>query len=202
MSTAEDAHVAFLDRYYSKVHHVYDLTRKYYLLGRDAMLREIGAQQPRSVVEVGCGTGRNLSVLRRHAPDARFGGVEPCTSMRERAAASHPWITLSDRTIESADLTGLLDGAPDVIFLSYSLSMITGREAALEKCLGAVSGQGSVYVLDFGDLRGLGRGGSALFRRWLHSFHVHPEQLEDIWSRADDVITGPLAYWKCARFRA
>lgn len=201
MSIDETAHVAFLERYYSKVHGIYDLTRKYYLLGRDRLLREIGAQEPATVVEVGCGTGRNLSVLRRHVPQARFGGVEPCTSMRERAARTHPWIVLSDRTVGAADLEGLLGRAPDVIFLSYSLSMIPDRELALAKCRAAVAPHGSVYVLDFGDLSGLGAGASALFRRWLHSFHVHPERLDTLWTKAEQVSTGPFSYWKCGRFR-
>jgi S-adenosylmethionine-diacylgycerolhomoserine-N-methlytransferase len=199
---SDNAHVDFLDRYYGRVHGIYDVTRKYYLLGRDALLAEIATQQPRTVIEVGCGTGRNLARLRRAHPDARYGAIEPCASMREHALERHPWITMCDRTAEEADIAGLLGERPDVIFFSYALSMIEDSALAIERCQRALAPHGRLYVLDFGDLSGLGGLGRTLFRRWLTAFHVHPERLQPVWNRAHALDVGGLSYWKRACLRA
>ena len=57
---AADNHAALMDRVYRRQRHIYDFTRKYYLFGRD---RLIDAMQPKPgarILEVGCGTARNL----------------------------------------------------------------------------------------------------------------------------------------------
>ena len=200
MQPSSIEHVQFLNRYYSRVHRWYDVTRKFYLCGRDDLLRDIVARQPQHVIEIGCGTGRNLAMLKRQLPDTQFGGVEPCDSMRQHANARHPWIVLSDSLAEDADLPGLLSQAPDVIFLSYSLSMVQNKQQAINNCLQALAPHGRLYLLDFGGLQGLGKLGSATFHAWLHVFHVFPEHLDTFWKQAHEVKGGPLAYWKQATF--
>jgi len=198
--TSSREHVRFLNRYYSKVLPWYDASRKLFLFGRDAMLREIQSRRPRRVIEIGCGTGRNLAVLARSLPETDFGGVEPCDSMREHAAQRYPWITLSSDLVERADVHGLLPGAPDVIFFSYSLSMIQDKEGAIEHCRSALAPGGVLYVLDFNDQVRMGRAGRALFSRWLRLFHVFPDQLAPVWGQADQIAHGPLHYWQRGTF--
>ena len=45
-----------MDRMYRNQRLIYDATRAYYLLGRDQMLRGLGAGPGDKVLEVGCGT--------------------------------------------------------------------------------------------------------------------------------------------------
>ena len=56
---------AAMDRMYRVTRHVYDLTRAYYLLGRDRMLAQVATGPGSATCEVGCGTARNLIKLAR-----------------------------------------------------------------------------------------------------------------------------------------
>jgi S-adenosylmethionine-diacylgycerolhomoserine-N-methlytransferase len=196
----QSEHVRFLNAFYSRVHSTYDVTRKFFLFGRDPLLDTIVALQPRVVIEVGCGTGRNLAKLRERLPGSQLSGVEPCEAMRQHALKKHPWLAISRELGETADLPGLTGQRPDVVFFSYTLSMVRHPEAAVANCVAALGPQGRVFVLDFGDLRGLGRWGGQVFRRWLHLFHVHPEAIEDVLSEADEHERGPFGYWHRALF--
>lgn len=200
MFEQDQNHIAFLDAYYSKVFPIYDVTRKYFLFGRDSLLDEIVKLQPSTVIEVGCGTGRNLAKLKQRLTKTQFGAIEPCASMREYAMEKYPWLTITPSLAEKAQLDRLLPEKPDIIFLSYALSMIQNREQVLENCVCALAQKGRVYVVDFGNLQGLGRIGQKAFTRWLHAFHVHPERLETVFAKAESIVNGPLCYWKRGMF--
>ena len=45
--------------------HIYDGTRRYYLLGRDRLIADLAPAPGASVLEIGCGTGRNLVLAAR-----------------------------------------------------------------------------------------------------------------------------------------
>ena len=45
------------------------LTRKFYLLGRDRLIDELAPPPAGRVLEIACGTGRNLIGAARHYPD-------------------------------------------------------------------------------------------------------------------------------------
>ena len=49
-----------MDAMYRYQRHIYDLTRKYYLFGRDRMIDRLAVPEGGTVLEVACGTGRNL----------------------------------------------------------------------------------------------------------------------------------------------
>jgi len=51
--TAAADHGAAMDRIYRRQRHFYDLTRKYYLFGRDTLIAGLG--MPRSLAAVGIG---------------------------------------------------------------------------------------------------------------------------------------------------
>ena len=65
-STADQA--VAMDRMYRVTRHIYDVTRAYYLLGRDRMLAMVDTNPGTATLEVGCGTARNLIKLARR-PD-------------------------------------------------------------------------------------------------------------------------------------
>ena len=49
-----------MNQIYRWQRYIYDFTRKYYLLGRDRLIAELDVPPGGRVLEVGCGTARNL----------------------------------------------------------------------------------------------------------------------------------------------
>ena len=74
-----------MDKMYRHQRYFYDLTRKYYLLGRDRLLNEMKISDGDNVLEVGCGTGRNLAILARKYPKTNFYGLDASAAMLETA---------------------------------------------------------------------------------------------------------------------
>ena len=58
-----------MDRVYRHQRYIYDLTRKYYLFGRDRLIRELDLKPGERLVEIGCGTARNLVRIARRYPE-------------------------------------------------------------------------------------------------------------------------------------
>ena len=171
---------AAMDRIYRRQRVIYDLTRRHYLLGRDRLIADL-APGSGTVMEVGCGTGRNLVAAARRHPAARFCGFDVSPAMLETATAALARAGLGRRVeIAQADATavaaGALFGRPgfDRVFISYVLSMIPDWRAALERAAEALAPGGRLLVVDFGPQDGLPRAfGRGLFA-WLALFHVHP----------------------------
>ena len=61
-------HADLMDGIYRHQRHIYDATRKFYLLGRDEMIEGLAVPSGGSVLEIGCGTGRNLIAAARRYP--------------------------------------------------------------------------------------------------------------------------------------
>ena len=77
-----------MNRMYRRQRHIYDGTRRYYLLGRDQLIANLGAAAGANVLEIGCGTGRNLVHAARLYPDARFFGIDVSTEMLTSAISA------------------------------------------------------------------------------------------------------------------
>ena len=82
MATTEE-----MDRMYRLQRYFYDFTRKYYLLGRDRLLREMDLAPGARVLEIGCGTARNLGLLARGRPDVMYYGIDASHEMLMTAEA-------------------------------------------------------------------------------------------------------------------
>ncbi|ODT07014.1 MAG: methyltransferase [Mesorhizobium sp. SCN 65-20] len=176
------AHSGLMDRVYRHQRHIYDLTRKYYLLGRDRMIGELDPPPGGTVLEIGCGTGRNLILAARRFPDARFYGLDISAEMLATAKTSIARAGLSDRiTLAQGDATSFdaqaLFGRRgfDRVFVSYSLSMIPGWEKAVAAALTVADG--SLHIVDFGQQRRLPRWFRSMLRAWLARFHVSPREI-------------------------
>ncbi len=175
------SHAGRMDAIYRSQRHIYDLTRKYYLLGRDRLIDGLAPPPGGSVLEVGCGTGRNLILAARRWPDARLFGLDISEAMLETAAANVAKAGLSARiTLAAADATAFdparLFGEPafDRIFQSYTLSMIPNWQGALREGVRHLAERGALHIVDFGQQEHL----PAPFRKalfaWLARFHVEP----------------------------
>src|SRR3978361_364851 len=77
-----------MNRMYRRQRHIYDGTRRYYLLGRDQLISGLQPAAGASVLEIGCGTGRNLVLAVRLYPDARFFGIDVSTEMLTSAISA------------------------------------------------------------------------------------------------------------------
>jgi S-adenosylmethionine-diacylgycerolhomoserine-N-methlytransferase len=170
-----------MDAIYRYQRYVYDASRKYYLLGRDRLIEELSPPAGARVLEVACGTGRNLAKAALRYPDARFYGFDISTAMLETARATIVRRGLADRVIVAAgDATGFsgerLFGVPafDRVFVSYSLSMIPPWRAALRQAYAAVAPGGRLHIVDFGGQAGLPRWFRSGLRAWLARFSVEP----------------------------
>src|SRR6202022_2766289 len=86
-----------MNRMYRRQHHIYDGTRRYYLLGRDQLIAGMRPAAGASVLEIGCGTGRNLVLAARLHPDARFFGIDVSTEMLTSAISAISRRRLRDR---------------------------------------------------------------------------------------------------------
>jgi S-adenosylmethionine-diacylgycerolhomoserine-N-methlytransferase len=170
-----------MDRVYGRQRHIYNLTRRYYLLGRDRLIRGLDLRPGQSVIEIGCGTARNLIAIAKRYPEARLFGLDASQAMLETAKAHVARAGLAGRvTLIHAYAEALEpsllgeDRGFDAAVFSYSLSMIPDWRAALSAANAALAPQGRTHIVDFGDLVGLGRAGSAALRFWLRQFHVEP----------------------------
>ncbi|TGU93848.1 class I SAM-dependent methyltransferase [Mesorhizobium sp. M00.F.Ca.ET.151.01.1.1] len=190
MSTTElpASHAELMDGVYRWQRHIYDLTRKYYLLGRDRLIAGLDVPPGGTVLELGCGTGRNIILAARAYPDARFFGLDISAEMLETASKAIDREGLSDRVVLARgdatdfDAKALFGkGSFDRVFVSYSLSMIPGWEKTVSAALAALAPTGSLHIVDFGQQEGLPGWFRALLRGWLKKFHVTPrESLRDV----------------------
>jgi len=171
---------AAMDRMYRLTRHVYDLTRAYYLLGRDRMLAQVVTAPTTATLEVGCGTARNLIRLARRAEPGLLCGIDASAEMLETAARSIARAGVPAAGREPIRLQQLdpattfgRDAPFDTVFFSYCLSMIPTWPGALEAALAAVRPGGRLLIVDFWDQAELPRPFAAGLKKWLALFHVH-----------------------------
>jgi S-adenosylmethionine-diacylgycerolhomoserine-N-methlytransferase len=123
-----------LERYYQFHSRIYDATRWSFLFGREEILRRAArVTQPRRILEVGCGTGRNLVSLRRRFPQAEITGVDLSEPMLAIAASKvRDGRTTLLRRSYSAPVHESGTGF-DLVLFSYALSMFNpGWEQAID----------------------------------------------------------------------
>jgi len=164
---------AALLRYYRLHAGIYDATRWSFLFGREALLKTAaGITSPRRVLEIGCGTGRNLLSLCRLFPDAELTGVDLSGVMLDKA-----WQKLRPhqgrvKLIQQAYGEPLSAGEPmfDLVVCSYALSMFNpGWDSAIDAAALDVVPGGHFALVDFHD--------SAVpaFSKWMGVNHVRME---------------------------
>ena len=174
MSTYEE-----MDRMYRFQRYFYDLTRAYYLLGRDMLIDQLTVRSGDNVLEIGCGTGRNLAILAAQNPGANFYGLDASAEMLVTAESK-----LRKKGITNVDIKkGLaeefdfgrtfgLEQPFDSIFFSYSISMIPAWREAFQNALDNLKKRRSIHIVDFCDQRELPAWFGKALRFWLRQFRV------------------------------
>lgn len=171
-----------MDRMYRYQRHIYDFSRKFYLLGRDRAIRELALGPGATICEIGCGTGRNLVALARRYRDAEIFGIDASNEMLKIARATVARASLAGRIRIERCLAEDLDPAAtfglaapfDAILFSYTLSMIPDWARAVDRAVAVLRPSGLLAVVDFSEQRGLPDRFRNLLRGWLALFDVTP----------------------------
>lgn len=170
-----------MDGVYRYQRYIYDFTRKYYLFGRDRLIEELAPKPGARLVEVGCGTARNLIRIARRYPDAVLFGLDASQAMLETAAKAVARAGLAGRIKLAHGYAEALSPAMfgettpfDDAMFSYSLSMIPDWKGALAAARAALAPGGRIHIVDFGDLEGFAGPLRAALLAWLRLFHVAP----------------------------
>jgi S-adenosylmethionine-diacylgycerolhomoserine-N-methlytransferase len=158
-----------VESYYRFHARFYDATRWAFLFGREELLRQVAHRlTPRRVLEVGCGTGRNLRRLAELFPAAGLTGVDLSPDMLARAERNLN--RGSDRIrLRHGEFPQVpAESEPfDLVLFSYSLSMINpGWKDAIAAALSGLNEGGVLAVVDFHDSPFAG------FNRWMSLNHV------------------------------
>ncbi|TKT82856.1 class I SAM-dependent methyltransferase [Aquamicrobium sp. LC103] len=178
---AQIEHGRLMDRVYRHQRHFYDATRKYYLIGRDPMIEGLAPPVGGTVLEIGCGTGRNLVKAAALYPDASFFGIDISAEML--ATAGKAVVAAGEERrirLALADAAGFEPQkvfgrqAFDRVFISYAVSMIPAWRQVMEKAVEILEPGGSLHIVDFGDLDHLPPWSRAALYKWLEWYHVTP----------------------------
>jgi S-adenosylmethionine-diacylgycerolhomoserine-N-methlytransferase len=162
-----------LGGYYRWHAHIYDITRWAFLFGRSQLVRSTARlSSPKQILEIGCGTGRNLVQLAKQFPDAKITGIDLSQDMLNKA--KQKLTPYGDRVqlINQSYSSPLSPDSPfDLIVISYCLSMINpGFEKVLEICADDLSPKGHIAIVDFHT------SSFPWFKQWMGVNHVRMEE--------------------------
>jgi S-adenosylmethionine-diacylgycerolhomoserine-N-methlytransferase len=166
-----------LAAYYRLHAGIYDMTRWAFLFGRRKLIYRAAYRRriPQRILEVGCGTGKNLVALAERFPTAEIVGLDLSNDMLDRARSKVARYGSRMKLLhQSYDAPVGQSAKFDLIVFSYSLSMINpGYADVLRTCRADLSATGIVAVVDFHDSRW------GWFTRWMRVNHVRMDgQLE------------------------
>lgn len=168
-----------MDRMYRRQRYFYDLTRRYYLLGRDRLLGKIRPRAGENVLEIGCGTGRNLIILAARFPRTNFFGLDASAEMLKTARVKIDAANLKNITLRAALADDFSCGETfdlpesfDAIFFSYSISMIPVWRESIENALANLKNGRPLYIVDFYDQKNLPVWFQKILQSWLRRFDV------------------------------
>ena len=168
-----------MDRMYRHQRYFYDITRKYYLLGRDKLIAQMDVQPNENVLEVGCGTARNLIILAKKYPTTNFFGLDASSEMLKTSQLKVDAKRIKNINLKVAladDFThqetfGLAEPF-DTIYFSYSISMIPTWKESIANGLKNLKSGRSFYIVDFYDQKDLPKAFQKILQGWLKQFHV------------------------------
>ncbi len=153
-------HAHAMDAKYRYVRHIYDLTRLPFLLGRNRAINVLGNCNGKTVLEIGCGTGRNLDILARRFPLSRLYGID--ISVQMLGSSRSKLKGLSNVKLMQADaetfnsVRGFGVEKFDRILMSFSLSMIPDWKKAFLHALSLLERGGVISIVEFGNFNGFG----------------------------------------------
>lgn len=158
-----------VEQYYRLHAPLYDATRWSFLFGRDSLLDMIPdlPSQPQ-VLEVGCGTGKNIERLEYHFPDAQITGIDLSLEMLRKADERLHESTQVELKLGRYQGDSFEYNSFDLILLSYSMTMFGPHvDAIFNHLLKDLKPNGYIAVVDFNTSF------FSWFRRWMEFNHVN-----------------------------
>lgn len=160
-----------IQKYYQFQSSIYDLTRWSFLFGRKKVFTLLPQNfSPKEIIEIGCGTGKNLITLAEKFPHAHIIGVDISQDMLEIAkkkTAHLPNISLSKKPYCSGIPT---PNAPDLILFSYMLTMVNSQYAQfILQAFKDLRKGGKIAIIDFHSSR------NTWFKKHMKNHHVRME---------------------------
>lgn len=159
-----------LKKYYRFHSLFYDITRWSFLFGRKEIITNYLPEKfkPEKILEVGCGTGKNMAILHKKYPSAHITGVDISSSMlkiaRKKFSQRSENISLNEVYYDSKAFP---KQQFDLILFSYSLSMMNpGWDTAIENAHYHLKENGFIAVVDFFE------SGWPAFKKWMGVNHV------------------------------
>lgn len=177
-----------MDRMYKWTRHIYDASRKYYLLGRDHLIDKIQGTDKDIICEVGCGTARNLICIKKSYPQSTVLGIDASDEMLKTAsnaiqkAGLQEDLSIAQAYSQSFAPKSLfaLKKKPNKIVFSYSLSIIPPWKESINHALTLLPKGGEIHIIDFGSQKELPAPFRAFLFWWLKMFHVYYKpEIED-----------------------
>jgi len=159
---------AAIARYYRFHARIYDLSRWTFLRGREELIRQAAARcYPNDILEVGCGTGKNLLHLGRLFPEAQLWGLDLSPHMLARTRRKLRGLRQRVTLVQAAYDQPLAPGRYGLVVFSYALSMFNpGWETAILTARRDLSPGSLIAVVDFHDSP------FQSFKRWMGFNHV------------------------------
>ncbi|MCB0180352.1 MAG: methyltransferase domain-containing protein [Anaerolineae bacterium] len=158
-----------MEQYYRLHSKIYDATRWSFLFGRRQIIDKVAAlRTPSHILEVGCGTGKNLVALGQTFPQAKIIGLDISESMLSVARKNLGSMTKRISLLcTSYDQSLKLAQSFDLILFSYSLTMMNpGWDQAIEQAYHDLADDGLIAAVDFHNSRLTG------FKKWMAVNHV------------------------------
>lgn len=167
------SHASNLQAFYAPQADRYDAFRARLLHGRRELIEQLDLQPGSHVVELGCGTGSSLQTMGAAAHQlARFDMVDLCPALlavaRSRSAGC-PVV----HVIEADATTWQPTAAVDVVFMSYSLTMMPQWRAVIANAHAMLAPGGRFGIVDFHLPENGSRVGNAFWQRWFAHDGVH-----------------------------
>jgi S-adenosylmethionine-diacylgycerolhomoserine-N-methlytransferase len=164
-----------LIRHYKKDASIYDFNRRFFLFGRNRLIKQIGRiLNPASILEIGCGTGINLVKLNKLFPDSRIVGLDISSDMLNVARSKITQISNITLINEMFDKHTSLPKF-EMILCSYTASTVPDLPFFLSAIETHLADQGHFACVDFYSSN------NVAFERWIsHSIPIRthfPEEL-------------------------
>jgi S-adenosylmethionine-diacylgycerolhomoserine-N-methlytransferase len=184
-------HGLAMDNKYKHVRHVYDMTRFGFLLGRNRAIKSLAINPGKHILEIGCGTGRNLHIMSKSSPNSHYYGIDISEEMLKSATQKlrgRPNIKLEKADASNFSGQELFGKRTfDGILMSFTLSMMPEWQKTLDIALSHLGPNGIISIVDFGDFSGFGP-----LRSWAISElgkHQAPP-IPDLWEQIYDRTFG------------